>query len=63
MWISELEASLIYKVSSRTGRTIQRISFLNTLPLQKERKGEGRGRRGEERIGFWMGRVNQSPNE
>jgi hypothetical protein len=45
--ISELEASLVYKISSRTART---------TPVSKKRKrkeGRGRGRRGEEASQAW----------
>jgi hypothetical protein len=37
-WISEFEASLVYKVSSRTARAIQR----NPVLKKKERKKEGK---------------------
>jgi hypothetical protein len=38
-WISEFEASLVYKVSSRTARATQRI------PVLKKKKKEGKGRK------------------
>jgi nitrogen fixation protein FixH len=39
-WISEFEASLVYKVSSRTARPIQRnpVSKNQTKPNQKKKK-------------------------
>jgi hypothetical protein len=43
--ISEFEASLVYKVSSRTARAIQRNPVLNPTPQKKlfKKKGGGRG--------------------
>jgi hypothetical protein len=38
-WISEFEASLVYKVSSRTARAIQRNPVLKTQKRKKEKKG------------------------
>jgi hypothetical protein len=35
-WISEFEASLVYKVSSRTARAIQRNPVLKTKPKTKQ---------------------------
>jgi hypothetical protein len=51
--LCELEASLVYRVSSRTARTTQRNS---DLKKEKERKGgrEG-GREGGERKGLSLG--------
>jgi hypothetical protein len=37
-WISELEASLVYKVSSRTARAIQRNSVSKKKRKKKERE-------------------------
>jgi hypothetical protein len=34
-WISEFKASLVYKVSSRTARAIQRNPVSTTLPPKK----------------------------
>jgi hypothetical protein len=36
-WISEFEVSLVYKVSSRTARTIQRNPVSTYPPPQKKR--------------------------
>jgi hypothetical protein len=36
--ISEFEASLVYRVSSRTARAIQRNSVLKPTPKKRERK-------------------------
>jgi hypothetical protein len=36
-WISEFEASLVYRVSSRTARATQRNPVLNTTPNPNER--------------------------
>jgi hypothetical protein len=44
-WISEFKASLVYIVSSRTARAIQR----NPVSGKKKRRGERREERGEER--------------
>jgi hypothetical protein len=41
-WISEFEATLVYKVSSRTARAIQRN------PVSKEREKEREGERERE---------------
>jgi hypothetical protein len=35
-WISEFEASLVYKVSSRTGRATQRNQFLSQKTNKKQ---------------------------
>jgi hypothetical protein len=51
--ISEFEASLVYRVSSRTARTAQRNPVLKTRK-GKERKGKerkGKERKGKERKG------------
>jgi hypothetical protein len=45
-WISEFEASLVYKVSSRTARATQRNPVLKN---QKERKKERERERERER--------------
>jgi hypothetical protein len=37
-WISEFEASLVYKVSSRTARTIQRNPALKNKQKEKRKK-------------------------
>jgi len=37
-WISEFEASLVYKVSSRTARAIQRNPVSKNKTKQKEKK-------------------------
>jgi hypothetical protein len=37
-WISEFEASLVYKVSSRTARAIQRNPVLKKKKKKNERK-------------------------
>ena len=37
-WISEFEASLVYKVSSRTTRTIQRNPVSEKKKRERERK-------------------------
>jgi hypothetical protein len=37
-WISEFEASLVYKVSSRTARTIQRNSISKKKKKRKKKK-------------------------
>jgi hypothetical protein len=37
-WISEFEASLVYRVSSRTARAIQRNPASTSPPPKKERK-------------------------
>jgi hypothetical protein len=37
-WISEFEASLVYKVSSRTARAIQRNFVLKNKQKQKNKK-------------------------
>jgi hypothetical protein len=39
-WISEFEASLVYKVSSRTAKTIQRNPVSEKKKKKKERKRE-----------------------
>jgi hypothetical protein len=39
-WISELEASLVYKVSSRTTRAIQRNPVLKNQKKKKKRERE-----------------------
>jgi hypothetical protein len=42
-WISEFEASLVYRVSSRTAKATQRNPVLKPPPKKKEkRKKEGR---------------------
>jgi hypothetical protein len=38
-WISEFEASLVYRVSSRTVRTIQKNPVSNCPPLKQKKKG------------------------
>jgi hypothetical protein len=44
--VSEFEASLVYKVSSRTARATQRNPASNPHPKKKKKKKErGRGRR------------------
>jgi len=43
-WISEFEASLVYKVSSRIARATQK----NNTPLQKKKKKKRRRRRKKE---------------
>jgi hypothetical protein len=50
-WISEFEASLVYKVSSRTARTIQRnpVSKTKFKKRKKERKRERERERERER--------------
>jgi hypothetical protein len=48
-WISEFEASLVYKVSSRTARPIQKNSVLNPPP--KKRKKRTNEKRKEEALG------------
>jgi hypothetical protein len=51
-WISEFEAILVYRVSSRTARAAQRNPVLGKKERKgKERKGEERGRVGEGRGG------------
>jgi hypothetical protein len=37
-WISEFEASLVYKGSSRTARSTQRNPLLNTPPKKRKKK-------------------------
>jgi hypothetical protein len=37
-WISEFEASLVYRVSSRTGRAIQRNPVLKNQTKKKKKK-------------------------
>jgi hypothetical protein len=52
-WISEFEASLVYRVSSRTARATQRNPVLKNK-TEKERKGKerkGKERKGKERKG------------
>jgi hypothetical protein len=39
-WISELEASLVYRVSSRTARATQRNPVLKTKKEEKKKKKE-----------------------
>jgi hypothetical protein len=51
-WISEFEASLVYKVSSRTARAIQRNPVLKnkTKQQQPKKKGGGRERKMKKKI-------------
>jgi hypothetical protein len=46
-WISEFEASLVYKVSSRTARPTQRNPVSKSLPLQKKKWEKEGGKRRE----------------
>jgi hypothetical protein len=41
-WISEFEASLVYKVSSRTARATQRNPVSKNQKKKKRRRKEGR---------------------
>jgi hypothetical protein len=41
-WISEIEASLVYKVSSRTARAIQRNPVLKKEKKKKKERKKGR---------------------
>jgi hypothetical protein len=41
-WISEFEASLVYKVSSRTARAIQRNPVSKKLKKKKKKKEKKR---------------------
>ena len=52
-WIFDFEASLVYKVSSRTARPTQRNPVSKSLPLQKKsgKKREGKGGKGVKRRG------------
>jgi hypothetical protein len=45
-WISEFEASLVYKVSVRTARAIQR----NPVSKRKRKRKRKRERKGEETL-------------
>ena len=58
-WILPLDSSVEEKRKRGRGRGGEKEKREKT---GKEKEEEER-RRGEERIGFWMGRVNQSPNE
>jgi hypothetical protein len=42
-WISEFEASLVYRVSSRTARTTQRNPVLKKKTKNKKQKGREKG--------------------
>jgi hypothetical protein len=49
--ISEFEASLVYRVSFRTARTIQRNSVLGEKKEEEEEKRKEKERKGKERKG------------
>jgi hypothetical protein len=48
-WISEFEASLVYKVSSRTARATQR----NPVSKKKERNKQQQQQQQKKRMKFW----------
>jgi hypothetical protein len=56
-WISELEASLVYRVSSRTARAVQRNPVLKNREKERgrERETERERERERERSGWGRG--------
>jgi hypothetical protein len=60
-WISEFEASLVYKVSSRTGRAIQRNPVSKNRKKGKKKKKKRSQDRNSSRAETWRQELMQRP--